>query len=77
MKTALVETLLESRGYLKDKGWHQTAQLMTLAADEIQHLTERVHELENARSIASGDPLAAPRASNQNSTRIAAISSRR
>ena len=77
MTTALVETLLESRGYLEDQGWQQTAQLMILAADEIQRLTERVHELENAREIASGDPPAAPQASNQNSTRIAAISSRR
>jgi hypothetical protein len=77
MTTALIETLLESRGYLEDQGWHQTAQLMILAADEIQRLTERVHELENARGIASGDPLAAPQASNQNSVRSAAISSRR
>ena len=77
MKTALAETLLESRGYLEDKGWHQTAQLMTLAADEIQRLTERVDQLENARGIASGDPAAAPQASNQNSARLAAISSRR
>jgi hypothetical protein len=77
MKTALVETLLESRGYLEDQGWHQTAHLMTLAADEIQRLTARVHELENARGIASGDPLAAPQASNQNSARLAATSSRR
>ena len=77
MKTALVETLLESRGYLEDQGWHQTAQLVTIAAEEIQRLRERVHELENARGIASGDPLGAPQASNQNSTRIAAISSRR
>ena len=77
MKTALVETLLESRGYLEDQGWHQTAQLVTIAAEEIQRLRERVQELENARGIASGDPLAAPQASNQNSTRIAVISSRR
>ena len=77
MKTALVETLLESRGYLEDQGWHQSAQLMTLAADEIQRLTERVHELEHVRGIASGDPLAAPQASNQNSAPLAATSSRR
>ena len=77
MKTALVETLLESRGYLEDQGWHQTARLMILAADEIQRLTERVHELENARDTASGDPFAAPQASNHNSARSAAISSRR
>ena len=77
MKTVLVETLLESRGYLEDQGWHQTAQLMVLAADEIQRLAGRVHELENARGIASGDPLAAPQASNQNTALLAPISSRR
>ncbi len=48
MKTALVEALRESRGYLEDNGWHQTAQLVTLAAHEIERLTERVRELEGA-----------------------------
>ena len=48
MKTALVETLRESRGYLEDNGWHQTGQLVALAAHEIERLTERVRELEGA-----------------------------
>ena len=46
MKAALATALRESCGYLEDEGWHQTAQLMTLAADEIERLTERVEELE-------------------------------
>lgn len=77
MKTALVEALRDSGGYLQDEGWHQTAELMTLAADEIQRLTTRVHELESARGMASGASLETPPASNQNSVRVAAISSRR
>jgi hypothetical protein len=77
MKTALVEALRDSGGYLQDEGWHQTAGLMTLAADEIQRLTARVHELESAGGIASGNSLEAPPASNQNGVRVAAISSRR
>ena len=79
MKTALVEALRESGGYMQDEGWHQTARLMTLAADEIQRLTARVHQLESAGGVPSADPLEAPQASNQNqnSDHIAAISSRR
>jgi hypothetical protein len=46
MGTALVTAIRESCGYLQDEGWHQTAQLMTLAAHEIERLTERVQELE-------------------------------
>lgn len=46
METVLVSAIRESCGYLQDEGWQQTAQLMTLAADEIERLTERVHELE-------------------------------
>jgi hypothetical protein len=46
MKAALPTALRESSGYLEDEGWHQTAQLMTLAAEEIERLTERVQELE-------------------------------
>ena len=43
MKAALATALRESCGYLQDEGWHQTAQLMTLAADEIDRLNARVH----------------------------------
>ena len=46
MKAALTTALRESGGYLEDEGWHQTAQLMSLAADEIERLTTRVEELE-------------------------------
>ena len=77
MKTALAEALRDSGGYLQDQGWHQTAGLMTLAADEIQRLTARVHELESATGAASEASPEMPTASNQNSVRVAAISSRR
>jgi hypothetical protein len=77
MNAALVEALRDSGGYLQDEGWHQTARLMTLAADEIQRLTARVRELESARGVASEDSLETPPASNQNSIRVTAISSRR
>lgn len=46
MTTALVTTIRESCGYLDDEGWQQTAQLMSLAAHEIERLSERVRELE-------------------------------
>jgi hypothetical protein len=46
MSSALVSALCEGCGYLDDEGWHQTAQLMTLAAHEIERLTDRVQELE-------------------------------
>jgi hypothetical protein len=69
MKAALPTALRENCGYLEDEGWHQTAQLMTLAAHEIERLTERVRELEAAS-------LRIPDASNQNVERIAAVASR-
>jgi len=47
METALTAALRASHGYLQDQGWHQTAQLMTLAAKEIERLSERVRELED------------------------------
>lgn len=46
MSTALVATLRESCGYLHDDGYHQTARLMAVAADEIERLNRRVHALE-------------------------------
>ena len=48
MARSLVTALNESCGYLQDEGWHQTAQLMTLAAHEIERLSDRVHELESS-----------------------------
>jgi hypothetical protein len=54
MKAALATALRESCGYLQDEGWHQSAQLMTLAADEIDRLNAQVREMETARGIAPG-----------------------
>ena len=47
MSTALAATLRESIGYLQDDGYHQTARLMAVAADEIERLNRRVHALES------------------------------
>ena len=46
MSTALIATLRESCGYLRDDGYHQTARLMAAAADEIERLNSRVYALE-------------------------------
>ena len=48
MSTPLVTALRESCGYLSDDGYHQTAQLMTLAADEIERLNNQIRALEAA-----------------------------
>ena len=42
MSTPLITALRESCGYLRDDGYHQTAQLMALAADEIERLTQQL-----------------------------------
>jgi hypothetical protein len=68
MKAALATALRESCGYLEDEGWQQTAQLMALAADEIDRLNARVRELETAQDI---DGHQTPDASNQNLARVA------
>ena len=47
MSTALITTLRESIGYLRDDGYHQTARLIAVAADEIERLNRRVHALES------------------------------
>jgi hypothetical protein len=39
--------LRESAPNLKDAGWHDTAILMTAAADEIEALRQRIAELES------------------------------
>jgi hypothetical protein len=46
MSTALVTALRESCGYLRDGGYEQTAELMEMAAAEIERLNRRVHALE-------------------------------
>ena len=79
MKAALVTALRDSCGYMQDEGWHQTAQLMLLAADEIERLNERIRELEEQLRMLdrASDALRTPEASNQNAARVAAVSSRR
>ena len=47
MNTMLTNALRENRGDLQDQGWHQTARLMSFAAEEIERLSERVRDLEN------------------------------
>ena len=49
MSTPLVTALRESCEYLRDGGYHQTAQLVTVAADEIELLNNQVRALEAAR----------------------------
>ena len=46
MSTALVTALRESCGYLRDGGYDQTAELIAMAAAEIERLNRRVHALE-------------------------------
>jgi hypothetical protein len=53
MSTPLVTALRESCGYLRDGGYHQTAQLMTLAADEIERLNNQIRTLEAANQSAA------------------------
>lgn len=66
MSTPLITALRESSGYLRDDGYHQTAQLMALAADEIERLTRQLEAPEagnenrevarDTRWAASGEP---------------------
>ena len=53
MGTPLVTTLRESCDYLRDVGYHQTAQLMTMAADEIERLNRRIEAIESASHAAT------------------------
>ena len=57
---ALVAAIRESGGYLEDEGWHQTGQLMSLAADEIERLNERIRVLEGRRGGARGSRIPRP-----------------
>ena len=79
MKAALITALRDSCGYMRDEGWQQTAQLMLLAADEIERLNERILGLEEHLTMLdeASDALRTPEASNQNAARVAAVSSRR
>jgi len=55
MSTPLVTALRESCEYLRDGGYHQTAQLMTVAAEEIERLNNQVQAL-NAASQSTTEP---------------------
>ena len=79
MTTLLTTTLRENCGYLQDEGWHQTAQLMTLAASEIERLTVRIRQLEgHLASLEEPSGPHTPEASNQNNdARAAAVATRR
>jgi len=79
MTTPLTTTLRENCGYLQDQGWHQTAQLMMLAAREIERLTARIGQLEeHLASLEDPSGRHTPKASNQNGgVRVAAVASRR
>ena len=81
MKAALATALRESCGYLEDEGWHQTAELIMLAAEEIDRLNAQVLELGAARSTSEemlgNEDLRAPDASNQNDARRAIAAARR
>jgi prefoldin subunit 5 len=78
MKIVLPSALRESCGYMQDEGWHQTARLMSLAADEIEGLAQRIRELEEHLSTLdeAAEALQAPEASNQNAA-LLAVSARR
>ena len=58
MSTALVTALRESCGYLRDDDYHQTALLLTMAANEIERLDRRVKSLESGAAA----PIASRRA---------------
>jgi hypothetical protein len=51
MNSVLITALRESHGYLQDQGWHQTARLMTVAAEEIERLNARLYQLEDGRRL--------------------------
>ena len=78
MSTPLITMLRENCGYLEDEGWHQTARLIVLAANELERLDVRIRELEqHLATLDEGSGPRTPEASNQNTVRAAAVSSRR
>jgi hypothetical protein len=77
MKSGLPTALRESSGYMQDEGWHQTARLMSLAADELENLAQRIRDLERHLSaLDAPETLHAPEASNQNAAPVV-VSARR
>lgn len=79
MPPSIITMLLESRGYLEDEGWQHTAQLMKVAAMEIEALNVRIAELEaHLRTLdEASEVICAPKASNQNALSVPAASSHR
>jgi hypothetical protein len=78
MSTPLIATLQENCGYLRDRGWHQTAHLMTLAAGEIERLNERIRALEEELQTPDTTFMSrGPDARNQAGARAASLFSRR
>ena len=63
MSTPLVIALRESCDYLRDGGYHQTAQLMTVAADEIERLNHEIptRQAASQSEVALRRPVGAPR----------------
>ena len=51
MSTALVTALRESCGYLRDGGYHETARMVAMAADEIERLRARLQALETSAQV--------------------------
>ena len=59
MESALARELRENCGYLREEGWMQSARLMELAADEIDHLkTELEHQRDRKRGTLPASPAA-------------------
>ena len=50
MSAFLTRELRESSPYLADEGWHHVAKLMDAAADEIERLDARIHQLDTTVS---------------------------
>jgi hypothetical protein len=73
MASALARELRENCVYLEDDGWHYTAELMRLAADEIDRLASEVERLRNAERPAD---IAISLDRPQLGTRVRAIVSR-
>jgi hypothetical protein len=61
MSTALVLSLRESCGYLRDGGYHQTAQLMAAAADEMERLDRQLASISEPLRPGTAAGPAAPR----------------
>ena len=77
MTTPLITTLRESCGYLQDAGFHQTAKVMILAAQELERLNARIRELEDELRPLPDDIDRVRETANQNVIPMAATHARR